>query len=717
MNIGIKKSIVTGGKEISIETGKLAKQADGAVVLRMGSTVILATVVAAKEAKEGVDFLPLTVDYKEKYAAAGRIPGGFFRREARPSEGEILIMRIVDRALRPLFPDDYHAEVQVMIQLLAYDGVNNPDALVGLASSAAIAVSDIPFNGPMSEVRIGRVNGEFIINPTNNEIADSDIDMMVAGTMKDIVMIEGEMQEVSELEMVEAIKLAHIAIQEQCQFQLDLAAEIPTSSPKREYEHEEHNEEIRQKMNDFAYGKCRDIACQGIASKDKRAELFGAVKEEFVAQFTEEELEAIKKFVGPYFKETMKKAVRDAMLEEGKRLDGRKFDEIRPIWAEVDYLPMVHGSAVFTRGETQSLTTLTLGGKLDEQMIDDVTFKGTSSFMLHYNFPPFSTGEARPIRGTSRREVGHGNLALRALKPVLPEDNAYTIRLVSEILESNGSSSMATVCAGTLALMDGGVQIKAPVSGIAMGLVAENGKFAVLSDILGDEDHLGDMDFKVTGTAAGVTACQMDIKVDGLPYEVLIQALEQAKTGRLHILNKIVETIAVPNPNFKPQTPRIEAFNVPNDTIGAIIGPGGKIIQALQKDTNTTISIEELESGEGRVQIMSNNGEDMAAAVKAVKLIAFPPQVEEGMEYEGKIKSLQSYGAFVEILPGTDGLIHISEYAWERINKMEDVCKEGDIVKFKVVGRDPKTKKWKLSRRVLLPKPEKQETGEEAKQD
>ncbi len=707
MNIGTKKSIITGGKEISIETGKLAKQADGSVVLRMGDTMILATVVAAKEAREGVDFLPLTVDYKEKFAADGRIPGGFFRREARPSEREILVMRIVDRALRPLFPDDYHAEVQVMMQLIAYDGVNSPDALVGFAASTAIAISDIPFNGPMSEVRVGRVDGQFVINPTLEQMEQSDIDCMIAGTIDNIVMLEGEMEEISEADMVEIIKTAHEAIKAQCQFQIDLAAEIPTSMPKREYNHEDHNEEVREKVMAFAYDKCREVAKQGIASKEKRAELFGAVKEELIASYSEEELEEVGKYLPVYFKAAMKKAVRDTMLNDRIRLDGRDFNEIRPIWCEVDYLPMVHGSAVFTRGETQSLTTLTLGGKMDEQMIDDVTFKGTVPFMLHYNFPPFSTGEARPIRGTSRREVGHGNLALRALKPVLPDDNSYTIRLVSEILESNGSSSMATVCAGTLALMDGGVQIKAPVSGIAMGLVAEDGKFAVLSDILGDEDHLGDMDFKVTGTAAGITACQMDIKVDGLPYEILIQALEQAKEGRLHILDKITETIAAPNAELKPQTPRIEAFTIPNDMIGAVIGPGGKIIQQLQKDTNTTITIEELESGEGSVQIMSNNADDMNAAVKAVRQIAFPPTVDEGAEYEGKIKSLQAYGVFVEIVPGTDGLIHISEFAHERIQKMEDVCKEGDIVKFKVVGRDPKTKKWKLSRKVLLPKPEK----------
>ena len=714
MNIGTRKSMVTGGKEISIETGKLAKQADGSVVVRMGDTMLLATVVAAPEAKEGVDFLPLTVDYREKYSAAGRFPGGFFRREARPSENEILIMRLVDRALRPLFPDDYHAEVQLMIQLLSYDGVNNPDTLCGLAASAAIAVSDIPFNGPMSEVRVGRVNGEWIVNPTMAQIAEGDIDMMVAGTMKDVNMIEGEFKEISELEMVEAIKLAHAAIIEQCQFQLDLAAEIPTANPKRVYSHETHNADVKAKVYELAMDKCKDVARMGLANKAKRTELFDAIKTEVKAAYSEEELAEVGGFISTYFSEVKKKAVRWVMLHENKRLDGRKFDEIRPIWAEVDYLPMVHGSAVFTRGETQSLTTLTLGGKMDEQLIDGVTFHGTEKFLLHYNFPPFSTGEAKPLRGTSRREIGHGNLALRALKPVLPADNAYTIRLVSDILESNGSSSMATVCAGTLALMDGGVQITSPVSGIAMGLVADDGKFAVLSDILGDEDHLGDMDFKVTGTSKGITACQMDIKVDGLPYEVLIQALEQAKGGRLHILNKIIETIAKPNPDFKPQTPRIEAFNVPNEMIGAIIGPGGKIIQAMQKETNTTITIEELPTGEGRVQIMSNNGVDMAEATRRIRQIAFPPMVEEGAEYEGKVKSVKDFGCFVEILPGTDGLIHISEFAWEKIAKMEDACKEGDLLKFKVVGKDPKTKKWKLSRRVLLPRPEKKEDAPQA---
>ena len=714
MNIGTKKSMFTGGKEISVETGKLAKQADGSVVVRMGDTMLLATVVAAHETKEGVDFLPLTVDYREKYSAAGRFPGGFFRREARPSETEILVMRLVDRALRPLFPDDYHAEVQLMIQLLSYDGIHNPDALCGFAASAAIAVSDIPFNGPMSEVRVGRVNGAYILNPTMAEMAESDIDVVIAGTMKDINMLEGEMQEISEAELVEVFKIAHEAIKEQCQFQLDLGATIATANPKRVYSHEAHNEEVKHKVYELAMDKCKAVAAMGLANKAKRTELFEEIKAEVKASFTAEELAEVGKFISPYFSEVKKKAVRWVMLNERKRLDGRNFDEIRPIWAEVDYLPMVHGSAVFTRGETQSLTTLTLGGKMDEQLIDGATFRGTEKFMLHYNFPPFSTGEAKPLRGTSRREIGHGNLALRALKPVLPDDNPYTIRIVSDILESNGSSSMATVCAGTLALMDGGIQIKAPVSGIAMGLITDEGKFAILSDILGDEDHLGDMDFKVTGTAKGITACQMDIKVDGLPYEVLIQALEQAKAGRLHILDKITETMAAPRAELKPQTPRVESFVVPNDMIGAIIGPGGKIIQGLQKETKTTITIEELPSTEGRVQILSNNADDMAEALRRIKLIAFPPQVEDGATYEGKIKSVKDFGCFVEIMPGTDGLIHISEFSWEKVAKMEDVCKEGDMLTFKVVGKDPKTKKWKLSRKVLLPRPEREAEAPQA---
>jgi polyribonucleotide nucleotidyltransferase len=707
MNIGLKKSIVTGGKEISIETGKLAKQADGSVVLQMGKTTLLATVVSSKEAKDGIDFLPLTVDYREKFAAAGRFPGGFLRREGRPSDLEILIMRLVDRALRPLFPDDYHADTQVMIQLMSYDGENLPDSLAGFAASAAIAVSNIPFNGPMSEVRVSRVNGEFIVNPTKSQLNESEMDLMIAGTMKDIVMIEGEMSEVQESDLVEAIKIAHAAIQEQCQFQLDLAKEIPTSSPKREYSHEVNDEELESKIKSLIYDKCKEVARMG-AGKDQRSESFGKIKDELKNEFNEEELAEHGALISKYFNKAKKAAVRDVMLNERIRLDGRKFDEIRDIWCEVDYLPMVHGSSIFTRGETQSLTTLTLGGKLDEQMIDAATFQGTEKFLLHYNFPPFSTGEAYPIRGVSRREVGHGNLALRALKPVIPQDYPYTIRLVSEILESNGSSSMATVCAGTLALMDGGVKIKAPVSGIAMGLIMnEDRKYAILSDILGDEDHLGDMDFKVTGTTNGITACQMDIKVDGLPYEVLIEALEQAKAGRIHILNKLVETIDAPRPDLKDTAPRVEGFRVPNDTIGAIIGPGGKIIQQIQKDSGATITIEEDPvTHEGIVQILAQGKDSMDAAVKAVRLIAFPPTVENGAEYEGKVKSVQAYGVFVEILPGTDGLIHVSEFAHERIAKMEDVAKEGDILKFKVIGQDPKTKKWKLSRKVLLPKPE-----------
>lgn len=706
MNNIIKKSITIGGKEITVETGKLARQADGAVVLQMGGTMLLATIVSNKNAMEGVDFLPLTVDYREKFSAAGRIPGGFLRREARPSDDEILVMRLVDRALRPLFPSDYHADTQLMIQLIAYDGENQPDALAGFAASAAIAISDIPFNGPMSEVRVARINGEFVLNPTLSEVKEADMDLMIAGSMKDIVMIEGETHEVQEDDLVEAIKFAHEAIKEQVQFQLDLAALVPSSSPKREYSHEKHDDAVRAKVTELAFDKCKEVARQGLADKHKRAELFEAVKEEVVAAFTEEEAEEFGGLIKTYFSDVKKEAVRDVILNERIRLDGRKFDEIRQIWIETDYLPGVHGSALFTRGETQSLTTLTLGGKTDEQLIDRAVFQGTEKFMLHYNFPPFSTGEARPIRGVSRREIGHGNLALRALKYVLPEGNPYTIRIVSDILESNGSSSMATVCAGTLALMDGGIQIKAPVSGIAMGLIMNSeGKYAVLSDILGDEDHLGDMDFKITGTEKGITACQMDIKVDGLPYEVLIEALQQAKAGRLHILGKMMEALPTTRTELKPTAPRMEEFRVPNDVIGAIIGPGGKIIQQIQKDTGATISIsEDPENGEGIVQIMSTDGEAMDAALSAVRLIAFPPLVEEGEVYEGKIKSVQAYGVFVEILPGTDGLIHVSEFAHERIAKMEDVCKEGDIVKFKVIGRDPKSKKWKLSRKVLLEK-------------
>lgn len=707
MNV-ITKTIDTGnGRVISVETGKLAKQADGAVVVKCGGTMILSTVVSSREAKDGVDFLPLTVDYREKFSAGGKIPGGYLKREARPSDDEVLIMRLVDRALRPLFPDDYHADTQLMMQLISFDGVNMPDSLAGFAASAAIAVSDIPFNGPMSEVRVGRVDGKWIINPTYAEFAESDVDVMIAGTAENIVMLEGEMHEISEAEMVEIIKVAHEAIKQQCAFQLELAAEVPKAAAKREYSHETHDEAIKAKIHAATFDKCKDVARQGLADKEKRAELFRAVYQEYVDGLDEETLAVESPFIQVYFSQTKKEAVRRVMLDEQIRLDGRKMTEIRPIWSEVDYIPSAHGSAVFTRGETQSLTTLTLGGKLDEQMIDNMAEKRYEKFMLHYNFPPFSTGEARPIRGVSRREIGHGNLALRALKNMLPEDNPYTIRIVSDILESNGSSSMATVCAGTLALMDGGIQMKKPVSGIAMGLISDaDGKYCVLSDILGDEDHLGDMDFKVTGTADGITACQMDIKVDGLSYEVLTQALEQAKEGRLHILGEILKTLPEPNPTLKPNAPRIEELIVPNDCIGAIIGPGGKIIQEMQKDTNTTITIEENSKGEGQVQIVANNAEDMEAALRRIRLIAFPPTVEVGAEYEGKVKSIQAYGCFVEILPGTDGLIHISELDHKRVEKVEEVCKEGDILKFKVIGQDPKTKKFKLSRKVLMPKPE-----------
>ncbi len=707
MNVITKTIDLGNGRQISVETGKLAKQADGAVVVKCGGTMILSTVVSSREAKEGVDFLPLTVDYREKFSAGGKIPGGYLKREARPSDDEILIMRLVDRALRPLFPDDYHADTQLMMQLISFDGVNMPDSLAGFAASAAIAVSNIPFNGPMSEVRVGRIDGNWVINPTFEQFDQSDVDVMIAGTAENIVMLEGEMHEISEAEMVEIIKVAHEAIKEQCKFQVELASEVPASAEKREYSHESHDEAVKAKVHAATYEKCMAVARMGLADKSKRGQLFGEIKDEYIASLSEEELEVEKPFIGVYYKETMKKAVRRVMLDERIRLDGRKMNEIRPIWSEVDYIPAAHGSAIFTRGETQSLTTLTLGGKLDEQMIDSMADKRFEKFMLHYNFPPFSTGEARPIRGVSRREIGHGNLALRALKNMLPDDNPYTIRIVSDILESNGSSSMATVCAGTLALMDGGIQMKKPVSGIAMGLISDpDGKFCVLSDILGDEDHLGDMDFKVTGTADGITACQMDIKVDGLSFEVLTEALEQAREGRLHILGEILKTLDKPNAALKPNAPRIEALVVPNDCIGAIIGPGGKIIQQMQKDTNTTITIEENEKGEGNVQIVAHNAEDMEAALKQIRMIAFPPTVEVDEIYEGKVKSIQAYGCFVEILPGMDGLIHISELDHKRVEKVEDVCKEGDVLRFKVIGQDPKTKKFKLSRKALMPKPE-----------
>jgi polyribonucleotide nucleotidyltransferase len=707
----ISKTIDLGdGKAITIETGKLAKQADGSVVVRMGDTMLLATVVASKDAKEGVDFLPLTIEYREKYSATGKFPGGFFKREARPSDDEILTMRLVDRALRPLFNDDFHAETQIIISLLSGDKVNMPDALACLAASAALAVSDIPFNGPVSEVRVVRVDGKFIINPTALEMVGNDIDMIVAGTADNIMMVEGEMKEIAEEDMLKAIELAHEAIKVHCRVQEELGRAVAKSQPKREYKHEPDGDEVlKQKIWDECYQKCYDIAKQGIASKTTRKELFGNVKTEFKEQFTEEELAEKSGHISKYFHDTEKEAVRDCVLNEGIRLDGRKTTDIRAIWAEVDYLPMTHGSAIFTRGETQSLTTLTLGSSRDEQSIDSALVEGSANFMLHYNFPPFSTGEAKPLRGTSRREVGHGNLALRALKPVIPgsPENPYTIRLVSDILESNGSSSMATVCAGTLALMDGGVKITRPVSGIAMGLIAKPGtdKVAILSDILGDEDHLGDMDFKVTGTEKGITACQMDIKVDGLTQETLRNALNQAKQGRLHILGEMLKTMSAPNADYKPHTPRIISFMIPKESIGPIIGPGGKIIQEIQANTRTVITIDEID-GKGKVDIMSQNKEDIDAAERMIRNIAFPPTVEVGEEYEGKVKSIMPYGAFVEIIPGLDGLLHISEIEWRKLDTVQEVLKEGDSVKFKIMGKDPKSGKFKLSRKVLLPKPQ-----------
>jgi len=703
------------GREITVQTGKLAKQSDGAVEVRIGNTVLLATAVSAKEAKDGVDFMPLTIDYREKYAAAGKFPGGFFKREARPSEYEILTMRLVDRALRPLFPEDYHADTQVMIQLLSADE-NMADSFACLAASAALACSDIPFETPVSEVRISRVNGEFVINPTYEQNEIADIDMVIAGTKDSIMMVEGEMKEISEAEMIDAIKTAHEVIKEQCAIMAEFTKELGKET-KREYSHETHDAAVEAKIKAFVNDKCEAIAREGHADKELRGQLFGAVKEEYIASLSEEELEAEKPFIGIYFKKAQKAAVRNVILNEKKRLDGRQTTEIRPIWSEVNYLPSCHGSAVFTRGETQSLTTLTLGGKKDEQKFDGAVEEKTQNFTLHYNFPPFSTGEARPLRGTSRREVGHGNLAQRALKQVIPTDpnvNPYTIRLVSEILESNGSSSMASVCAGSLALMDGGIKISNPVSGIAMGLIMdENGKYAVLSDILGDEDHLGDMDFKVTGTENGITACQMDIKVKGLSYEVLTEALNQAKNGRAHILGEMMKTISTPNEDYKEHTPRIKSLIIPADKIGAVIGSGGKVIQELQAETNSEISIDENPDGEtATVSVLTNDGAGMALALEKIDLIVNPPQIEVGETYTGAVKSIKEFGCFVEVVPGQDGLIHISELDWNKTEKVEDVVSVGDMVTFKVTGFDPKKRKHKLSRKILLPRPEKTEKKE-----
>ena len=694
---------LSGGREIVIETGKLAKQADGSVVVKQGNTMLLATVVAAKEPKPDCDFMPLSVEYKEKYAAAGRFPGGFLKREARPSDYEILVSRLIDRALRPLFPSDFHAEVFVQVNLISADKDIMPDALAGLAASAALAVSDVPFAGPISEVRVARINGELVINPTFTQNADADLDIMVGATYDNILMVEGEMKEVSEAEMLEAIKFAHAEIKKHCQAQMELSKELG-KDVKRTYCHETNDEALREKVIAETYDKAYAIARERSA-KHERSDKFDALEEEFCAQFSEEELAEKRPLIKRYFHDdVLKKAMRNMILDEGIRLDGRSTTEIRPIWCEVGYLPCAHGSAIFTRGETQSLTTVTLGTKLDEKQIDDVLFKGSEQFVLHYNFPPFSTGEARPARGLSRREIGHGNLAWRALKPMVPvgEENPYAVRVVSDILESNGSSSMATVCAGTLALMDAGVKIKKPVSGIAMGLITDtkSGKYAVLSDILGDEDHLGDMDFKVTGTKDGITATQMDIKVDGLSYEVMANALEQAKQGRMHILGKILEAMPAPREDYKPFVPRIVQITIPQEFIGAVIGPGGKVIQEIQKTTGTTITITEKDS-KGFVDIFGENKEALDAALDRIKGIVAIPEV--GEIYTGKIRSIVAFGAFVEIMPGKDGLLHISEIGNKRYETMEETgLKEGDTIEVKLIGLDPKNGKLKLSRKVLL---------------
>ena len=702
---GIKKSFDIGdGRIIEIETGKLAKQADGSVVVKMGDTMLLATVVSRKEAGENVDFMPLSVDYQEKYAALGRFPGGFFKREARASEYEILISRLIDRALRPLFPDDYHAETQVLVTLISGDKECMPDALAGLAASAALTVSDIPFNGPISEVRVGRIDGKFVVNPSTTDIQSSDIDIIVAASMDNIMMVEGELKEVSENDLAEALKFAHETIRIQCRAQLELADMVEKSKIKRTYCHEVNDDTVKENLREFAYQKIYDIACAASA-KHERMDALDKIKEDFINTLPEEERAEKKSMINRYFFQVEKEAIRKVIVNDRIRLDGRKLDEIRPIWSEVNYLPSAHGSAIFTRGETQSLTTVTLGTKMDTQIIDGVIFEGKNKFLLHYNFPPFSTGEAKMMRGTGRREVGHGNLAHRSLKNMIPwgEENPYTVRIVSDILESNGSSSMATVCAGTLALMDAGVKLKKPVSGIAMGLITDKGgKYAILSDILGDEDHLGDMDFKVTGTRDGITACQMDIKVDGLSYEILSEALNQARLGRLHILNEIEKTISTPREDYKPHVPRIVKITIPKEFIGAVIGPGGKIIQEIQNSTGSIIVIEE--QGEfGIIDIVSSNKESIDKALNWIKKIVAVPEV--GEVYTGKVRNIQPFGAFIEILPGKDGLLHISEIDWVRTDDVEKVFKIGDEVQVKLIEVDKKTGKLKLSRRVLLPKP------------
>jgi polyribonucleotide nucleotidyltransferase len=694
------------GREISIETGKLAKQAHGSVVVQSGKCMLLCTVVSNYKQSD-VDFLPLTVDYREKFAASGRYPGGFFKREARPSDGEVLTMRLVDRVLRPLFPKDYHAETQVMIQLMSHDDDVMPDAMAGLAASAAIQLSDFPFECAISEVRVGRVDGKFIINPTRAQLLESDIDMVIGASADSVMMVEGEMKEISEEEMVEAIKFAHDAIKVQCEAQMKLAAAFGRKEV-REYETETEDTDLEKKIHDMTYDKVYAVAKAGSA-KHERSAAFSEIKEAIKATFTEEELEEKGELISKYYAKAEKSAIRDLTLNEGMRLDGRKTDEIRPIWCEVDYLPSTHGSAIFTRGETQALATVTLGTSREANQIDMPSFEGEETFYLHYNFPPFSTGEARPIRGTSRREIGHGNLAQRALKGMIPEDCPYTVRVVSEVLESNGSSSMATVCSGTMALMDAGVQLKKPVSGIAMGLISdgETGKYAVLSDILGDEDHLGDMDFKVTGTADGITACQMDIKVKGLSYEILVKALKQASAGRLHILNKLVETIAQPNPDVKPHAPKMVTTTIPNEYIGALIGPGGKVIQELQKATKTTIVInEDPVTEEGIVEILGTDQAGIDAVLAKIDSITFKPVV--GNVYEVKVIKILDFGAVVEYLdaPGNEVLLHVSELDWKRTENVTDVVNMGDVFDVKYFGLDPRTRKEKVSRKALLPKPE-----------
>lgn len=712
MNVITKTISLPDGRTISIETGKVAKQADGSAVVRMGNTVLLATVCAAKDAVPGTDFMPLQVDYREQYSAAGRFPGGFTKREGKPGDNEILTSRLVDRVLRPLFPSNYHAEVYVNVMLLSADGVDQPDALAGLAASSAMACSDIPFDFYISEVRVARVNGEYVVNPTFEQMKEADMDIMVGATKDNIMMVEGEMDEVTEQDLIQALKVAHEAIKPMCTMQEELAKELG-KDVKREYDHEVNDEDLRKQMNDELYQPVYDVTKQALP-KQERHDAFDKIVTDFLEKydaenaekFTAEELEEKHGMAARYYDDVLRDAMRRCILDEGKRLDGRKTDEIRPIWCEVSSLPMPHGSAIFTRGETQSLSTCTLGTKLDEKMVDDVLDKSYMRFLLHYNFPPFSTGEAKAQRGVGRREIGHGHLAWRGLKGQIPADYPYTVRVVSQILESNGSSSMATVCAGTLALMDAGVPLKKPVSGIAMGLIKNPGeeKYAILSDILGDEDHLGDMDFKTTGTKDGLTATQMDIKCDGLSFEILEKALMQAKAGREHILGKLTETIAEPRPELKPQVPRIVQIEIPKEFIGAVIGPGGKIIQQMQEDTGTTITIDEVD-GKGKVQVSAPDKASIDAALSKIRAIVAVPEV--GEVYEGTVRSVMPYGCFVEIMPGKDGLLHISEIDWKRLETVEEAgIKEGDKMRVKLLDIDPKTGKYKLSRRVLMEKPE-----------